>query len=359
VDAVALRDNRVASADDTKRSAELVGCGQSIAGGELRIVDAQTCQPCPPDRVGEIWLRSPSVARGYWQQPDATAETFAARLAGETDPAAPGWLRTGDLGFVAGGHLVVAGRLKDLVIIRGRNHYPQDLEHTAGSCHSALRPGGGAAFGVEIGDGAGSAHERLIVVHEVERTQRDADPTTIFAAVCESIATAHEVQPQAIVLLKPGRLPRTSSGKVRRHACREAFLANEDLGEIARWTAPATDSAAEDDADTADQHSDIPKNVGASSSTAAEEYETWLLGKLAAALGMPVSEIDPAEPFARYGLDSASAVSLAGEIGAELNLDLEATLFWDHPTVRALAGFLAAPEAAPDAPADPSAHKAA
>jgi acyl-CoA synthetase (AMP-forming)/AMP-acid ligase II len=338
VESDALRQNGLAPpthgvSAENAATTELVGCGGAIDDRtEIRIVDPQTGEPSPGDRVGEIWLRGPSVSRGYWNNPEPTAATFGARLAGSDSDSAP-WLRTGDLGFFAAGQLCVAGRCKDLIIIRGRNHHPHDIEHTACTSHAALRPGGGAAVGIER---AGA--ERLVIYHEVERTQRDADPDEIFAAIRTTVASTHELRPHAIILLKPGRLPRTSSGKVRRQACREAYLANADLGEIARWEAPAIPEAEE----ASSERSNVLQNVGMSGDAreAARGLEIWLLSKLAAAVGVPVSEIDPVAPFAQYGLDSASAVARAGEIAMELKLDLEATLFWDHPTVRELAAHL-------------------
>jgi acyl-CoA synthetase (AMP-forming)/AMP-acid ligase II/acyl carrier protein len=348
IDPDGLRQNRVTSPAGSAN--ELVGCGAPAAdGAELRIVNPQTCVPCAADEVGEIWLRSASVAQGYWQKPEQTAATFAARLASEA-VGGRGWLRTGDLGFFADGELCVAGRCKDLIIVRGRNHHPHDLEHSASTSHAALRPGGAAAVGVDV-NGA----ERLVIYHEVERTQRDADPNEIFAAVRESIASAHELQTHAIVLLKPGHLPRTSSGKVRRFACRDAFVTNTDLGEIARWEMPAVPEVEQ----VVSELSNVRTNVGTSGAEAletAQGLESWLLTKLAAVVGAPVSELDPAAPFAQYGLDSASAVALSGEIATELKMDLEATLFWDHPTLSDLAAHLATLRAAGG---PQGAHKAA
>jgi acyl carrier protein len=197
---------------------------------------------------------------------------------------------------------------------------------------------------------AGGDAEQLVLYHEIERTHRNVDPVDVFEAIRAAVATRHELRVHAIVLLKPGRLPRTSSGKVRRLACRDAFVSGEDLGELARSIAPPVPAGADNaDTDGADASADagtsvaqssvVPRNDGASPADPAG-LERWLAAKLAAAVGVAVTEIDPGEPFARYGLDSASAVALASEIATELHLDLEATLFWDYPTVQALAGHL-------------------
>jgi acyl-CoA synthetase (AMP-forming)/AMP-acid ligase II/acyl carrier protein len=322
-----------------------IACGGAVAGTEVRIVNPETRLPCRSDETGEIWVRGPGVAQGYWKRTDATIETFAAHVQGDTRP----WLRTGDLGFLAGnGQLCIAGRIKDLIIIRGRNHHPNDIEQTTATCHPALHSGGGAAFSIDV-----NGSEQLVIAHEIERTQRNTDPEDIFQSIRQAVARAHELAVHAIVLLKPSRLPRTSSGKVRRHACREAFLAEQDLGEVARWIAPEQPNPSFDEApETGAGHSNVPQNVGAS---AANELESWLVERLAATLKVAVSEIDPAEPFARYGLDSANAVGLACQIETELKLELEASLLWDYPSVRALAGYLAG---AGDAQ-EPPAHQAA
>src|SRR6185436_6705124 len=140
-----------------------VGCGRMLPGVEAVIADPATAAPCGPGEVGEIWVAGGSVARGYWNRPEESAETFGACLSGSAGGRGP-YLRTGDLGFLDGDQLFIAGRIKDLVILRGRNHHPQDLELTAERSHPALRPGGGAAFAVEA-----AGEERLVLVHEVER----------------------------------------------------------------------------------------------------------------------------------------------------------------------------------------------
>ncbi|HEX2253815.1 MAG TPA: fatty acyl-AMP ligase, partial [Thermoanaerobaculia bacterium] len=201
---------------------ELVACGAPWMGQRVEVVAPESRRPLPPGVVGEVWVAGPSVARGYRGRPAETAETFGARLAGE--PEAGPFLRTGDLGFLDGGELFVTGRLKDLIILRGRNLYPQDVEESAERAHAALRLGAGAAFPVEV-DG----EERLVVAWEVEPRSAAARSgeavEEVAAAVREAVAESHEVRPYEVVLLRPGALPRTSSGKVRRGACRQAWLA--------------------------------------------------------------------------------------------------------------------------------------
>ena len=196
----------------------LVSCGSVIADHQLRIVDPHTGLECPERTLGEIWTYGPSTAQGYWQNAAATAETFAAA---DTDGVRKeGWLRTGDLGVVDGGELFIAGRLKDLIIIRGRNHFPQDLEATATASHPALQSGSAAAFTAVV-----SGHDRLVLVLEVRREFRQELPVAeVVGAIRAAILAEHQLEVATVVLLRPLGLPKTSSGKVQRRLCRKLFL---------------------------------------------------------------------------------------------------------------------------------------
>lgn len=202
----------------------LVSSGASLLGQEIVIANPETSAEQPAGHVGEIWVKGPSVAQGYWRRPEISKETFDAHL---TDGRGP-FLRTGDLGSLVDGELFINGRSKDLIILRGVNHYPQDLELTVEQSHPDLRPAAGAAFAVG-GDGA----EQLVIVHEVAR-KRDIDYDEVLAAIRKELGQKHEVSPLAIVLIRPHSIPKTSSGKIQRHACRNAFEANE-LRAVAEW----------------------------------------------------------------------------------------------------------------------------
>ncbi|TWT43289.1 Long-chain-fatty-acid--AMP ligase FadD29 [Botrimarina hoheduenensis] len=193
----------------------LVSSGTSLLEQEILIVDPETKAEKPAGGVGEIWVKGPSVAQGYWRRPEVSSETFDAR----TDDGRGPFLRTGDLGCMVEGELFINGRLKDLIILRGVNHYPQDLEITVEQSHPDLRPAAGAAFAVGT-DGA----ERLVVIHEVAR-KNDIDYDAVLTAIRSALGRLHEVSPQAIVLIRPHSIPKTSSGKIQRHACRDAYAA--------------------------------------------------------------------------------------------------------------------------------------
>jgi amino acid adenylation domain-containing protein len=206
--------------DGSAQGRDLVGCGQAMQATEILIVD-ENQHACADRRIGEIWVRSPGVGGGYWMQPEASEATFGGHLADGSGP----WLRTGDLGFLDRGELFVTGRLKDLIIVHGENHYPQDLEWSAERAHPALRPGFGAAFAVDTPAGEG-----VVLALELDRRAQagaEADAEAVFRAVRRAIAVEHGLPVHAVALLRAGGLPRTSSGKVQRHRCREAFLAHE------------------------------------------------------------------------------------------------------------------------------------
>jgi acyl-CoA synthetase (AMP-forming)/AMP-acid ligase II len=203
----------------------LVGCGHTRLGQAVEIVDPETRERCRPGHIGELWLHGPSVAKGYWQRPRDSEETFGAVLADTGDAHTSDddqrrFLRTGDLGVIHNGELFVTGRINDIIIIRGRNHYPQDIEATVQRSHIALRADCGAAVTVEI-DG----EDRLVVVQEVERAYlRQLDRAEVIGRVREAVTSQHDVSVHQIVLLMTGGIPRTSSGKVQRRACAAAFL---------------------------------------------------------------------------------------------------------------------------------------
>jgi acyl-CoA synthetase (AMP-forming)/AMP-acid ligase II len=205
---------------DTKAVGGLpvVGCGQPHQDTRVEIVDPTTRRPLPDGQEGEIWVSGPSVAQGYWKNPQATALTFKARLSGSSEGP---FLRTGDLGFRKEDNLFVTGRLKDLIILRGRNFAPQDLEVEGEGSHPGLQAGGGAAFTLTEGD-----QERLILAFELKREwrRRTDEWPVVEAAVRAAIARNYQVRVDDVVLLAPGVLPRTSSGKVRRAQCRTDYL---------------------------------------------------------------------------------------------------------------------------------------
>ena len=237
VETDALEHDRVVPLPaDAPSGRQLVACGYAQLNQQIQIVHPETCLPCAPGQVGEIWVSGPSVAQGYWNNPTATENTFRAMLA---DRSAGPFLRTGDLGFFYEGELIVAGRRKDLMIINGRNLHPGDIEMTAERSHPAIRPGCCAAFSIEHNNA-----EQLVIVVEIDRRHFQAllakpesdaaaidsaeqDGESIKKAIRRAIVEEHNLSIYALVLARPGAIPKTSSGKIQHRACRAAFLSGE------------------------------------------------------------------------------------------------------------------------------------
>jgi amino acid adenylation domain-containing protein len=321
VQADALAANRVVDAAEDGNSRVLVGCGSIDNEEELRIVNPSTLAPCAPGEVGEIWLSGPSVAQGYWRKAEETKESFCATLNGDEGH----FLRTGDLGVVVAGQVFVTGRLKDLIIIRGRNHYPQDIERTVELSHPALRQGCGAAFSVEVGQ-----EERLVVVQEIDRH----DPAAAREAVARikaAVSEEHELQFHAIALLQRGAVPKTSSGKIQRHLCKSAFIAG---------TLPVVESWMENTAVTAANAEDSA-SVLPGQFTGAREIAEWMRSRIARRLDLHADQIDPQSSITRFGIDSLAAVELAHEIESALSVSLPSMHLFQETSIIELARILA------------------
>ena len=228
VDATALEQNKIEPVKRGNGIRKIVSCGRTWLEQSVAIANLETLTRVADDGVGEIWVKGESVAQGYWNQPEKTEETFKAYLA---DTGEGPFLRTGDLGFIQNNELFVTGRLKDVIIIRGQNHYPQDIELTVEKSHLALRAGCGAAFTVDV-----KGSERLVIVQEVERSYlRKLDTPKVVDSIRQAVTAEHGLQPYATVLIKTGSIPKTSSGKVKRYACRSGFIEGS-LNVINDWS---------------------------------------------------------------------------------------------------------------------------
>ncbi len=311
------RNFALASASPTARV--LVSSGRVLGDDQhVAIVSPETSRICGAGEIGEIWLSGPSVALGYWKRPEETRETFQAVLA---DTGEGPFLRTGDLGFYQDGQLFVTGRLKDLVIIRGRNHYPQDIELTAEQSHPALRRGGGAAFALDL-DG----QERLVVVHEIER-RRPTDLAAVASAVRLAIAEAHEVEVHELVLVRADAVPKTSSGKVQRRACRALYLAGE-LPVLGRSLATSLELPAE--GGDALSREAILAALPKERRGLLEEY-------LRRQLGIRRGSAAPGTSLAALGLDSLRILELQQRLETELGCSLPLSELFAAPDLAALA----------------------
>lgn len=307
VDASALEKSRVRKASaNHQKPRPLVGCGKSLLNQTVVIADPESMTECAPDHVGEIWVSGPSVARGYWNRPEETEKTFDAYL---SDVGHGPFLRTGDLGFLSDGELFVTGRLKDLIIIRGLNYYPQDIELTVERSHDALRPGCVAAFSLE-----GKGEERLAIVAEVEQ-DRPADLDQVVNTVRRAVAEHHDLQAHLVVLVKGGTIPKTSSGKIQRGACRSGLLENR-LDEITRDLVDGASSS------PAPQSLILKALLAIDPEKRLPVAQSYLQEQVGRAAGRSASSIPIGEPLGSLGLDSLMVTELGSCIKGDLGVAL-------------------------------------
>ena len=322
VDKSALAKDRIVEVLEEESSQVFVGCGKSIPGQEIAIANPETLIQCEPGSVGEIWVRGNSIAKGYWNRPEETKATFQACLGGEGQKS---FLRTGDLGFLdEKGELFVTGRLKDLIIIRGRNLYPQDIELTAEtSSHDALRMGSNAAFTVEKNN-----EEKLVIVQELEfRAKPNLEE--VMTAIRQAVTEVHEIEVYGVVLIKPGRIPKTSSGKIQRRATRQQFLAGT-LNTVASDILKSVGIAREATRLERSQLLALPPREGQTL------LESYLTEQEARVLGISPEDIDPKEPFTTLGLDSLKVFELKNQIEVDLKVEVSVADFFEGMSTRSL-----------------------
>jgi amino acid adenylation domain-containing protein len=319
----ALERKTATAAEGDEKARSLVGCGRAMAGHKVVVADAETLRECEPGMIGEVCFSGPSVARGYWNRSEETARTFKARINSQGEEE---FLRTGDLGFIHEGELFIAGRLKDMFIIRGRNYYPQDIEQTVEQSYEGLRPGCCAAFSVEAND-----EERLVVVQELERNFRALDLDKAAAAIRQAVAQEHGLQVYGVSFIKYGAIPKTSSGKIQRHACKAGFSAGslETIRVSLLNEAPGCldgDPALGRDALLA-----LPEPERRSA--LADHLKSCVLGSL----GGDPSAFDADQSLAAAGIDSLHAVELKSRIESDFGVDLPLTSMLDGSSIDELA----------------------
>lgn len=297
-----------------------VSNGPVVDEAEIEIVSPKTGLPLGEDEIGEIWVHSPnSVSDGYWNNEKESQEVFYNYL---PDNNSKRYLRTGDLGFLHNGELFVTGRMKDMIIVRGSNYYPQDIEFVVQESHEALEQNAGAAFALET-----KGQEQMVVVQEVKRSAwRTADPDEAIEAIRQSIAQTFEIMPHRIVLIRPMSLPKTSSGKIQRNATRRQLL-EDKLRVIKEWqpSSGKDDQTVEEiEAGQVDQQSIL----------------LWLQHKIAEKAEIPPQEISAAASVKEYPLESVDAVYITTELSDWLNVDLNADVFWAFDTIGEMVNFL-------------------
>ncbi|XXY51130.1 MupA/Atu3671 family FMN-dependent luciferase-like monooxygenase [Sorangium sp. So ce269] len=348
VSAAALGAGDAQDVRDVQKSGDaarpLVSSGQPALDQRILVVDPGTGAPLPAGKVGEIWTASPSVALGYWGRAEETARAFGARLPSGEGP----FLRTGDLGFVLDGELFITGRSKDVIILRGRNHYPQDIEQTVEATHPAVRPGCVAAFALEV-DGA----ERLGVAAEIDPARAGGDPGAVGRAIQQAIAAEHGLPVHVLALLPPQGIPKTSSGKIQRRATQQA-LSSGALPVVLRLEGAAELAEGEG----ADAGGAFAVGDALEVAPAAERGAlilTLLRHELARELQQDPAGIDAERAPAELGLDSLGMLAAEGRIEGALGIALPPMLLWRHRTLTAAAEELRAAWEAREAGAAPGA----
>ena len=299
---------------DNEKSTELVGCGHTWMETRIEIIDPETFKLKSENEVGEIWISGPTVAKGYWGKPEETKRTFGAFT---TDTNEGPFLRTGDLGFLRDGELYITGRLKDIIIIRGVNHYPNDIEFTIQNSHADFRQNGGAVFPI-VKDG----EEKLAVVQELERTAlRNDNHDELISLIRKTISEEHELEVYAISLIRTGSIPLTSSGKIQRRQTKYNYL-NDELNIVKAWNLDKEINIA------SDKKQIVPTE---------EAIKEWLVVWIMRNQHFRRDEIELDQNIMSYGIDSLSAVTLEQEISEKFGFNWHVSSFMLNPTINKLA----------------------
>lgn len=309
-----LEENKVLlhTANASQMGITVVGCGQITPEQHVAIVSPHTFEECSNQEIGEIWVSGASIAQGYWNNPAATEETFRAQLQVSDQRQ---YLRTGDLGFIYEKELFIVGRLKDLIIIRGRNYYPQDIEQQVETSHFSLKPNCGAAFSVDI-----EGEEQLIIVHEIERSHiRTLNVKAVLSAIRKSVTNYFDLTIHTILLLKTGQIPKTSSGKVKRRQCKLNFL-NHSFQIV---------GSSFDQYDSNISSSDILD--------LAETMQGQFMRCLSTILKIKPSDMDMTQSLNSSGIDSLLAVDLKNHLKQQMGVDWPLVRFLQDETIEQLA----------------------
>ncbi len=303
---------------------KLISNGPVLGGLSVKIVDPVTLLECPDDQTGELWVMGASVAKGYWNNAKATEVSFGAYINHQEGQKDGPYLRTGDLGFLHEGEVYVSGRLKELMIINGANHYPQDIEHTIQLSDDALQAHCGGAFTIEdIGT------TQLVVVQEIKRSHlKDLNHQKVITAIQQAVMVNHQLVLDSIVLVSPGRVSKTSSGKIRRLALQKSYLTEELKGVLFHWSK-----------DPLVEQETTSKTLS-EGSTVCSANEQWLRAALAEVLQVKSSQIGDRTSFAALGMDSLAAISLAGKISDHFGISCDASLLFEYSTIKEVSNHI-------------------
>mgnify|MGYP000253239903 CR=1 FL=1 len=297
---------------------DLACSGILIEGLTVKIVHAETRIELPDGYIGEIMIKSDSISQGYWQKETLNGKTFNQSVNSET-----GYMASGDLGFIVKGRLYVSGRKKEMFVINGRNYYPQDIEYSLLNLSDNLMPHGAAVF--EVPTGINTAE--LVLVQELTRQgMRHPDHQELINEIREIISQTHELKLAAVILIKPASLAKTSSGKIQRVACRQAYM-QQQLKAVTSWYQPSSSD-------------NTLQNLAPLTSFDQKRIEEWIIYWLAQRLSVSTNQLSPEHQLAQLGLDSIDAMTLTHELSKQLSLELNIEVSWSYPNIAALSHFL-------------------
>ena len=313
-----IRANKLYPPKHENDVVEAVSSGQIDESFVCGIVNPDTLRECVTDEIGEIWLQGASVTAGYWNRPELTKELFQAQIKGKEEGGL--FLRTGDLGYVVDGEIFITGRLKEMFIIGGANHYPQDIERTVQLSHDSFTENSGAAFSINI-----NGEEKLVIAQEIKRTAlRSYRAEALINCIRKEVMAVHDLAVHTILLMSPGRILKTSSGKIQRKLCERLYKEEAFEGIIDQW------SIGEDAVKVLNDSYQPSEEVLA--------FQQWLIGELEALT--EVTNIHPDVTFAALGLSSVKGIQLAAKIGEHLHKEVTPTVLYDYPTISSLSAFL-------------------
>ncbi|BBN81578.1 hypothetical protein PA25_15630 [Pseudoalteromonas sp. A25] len=305
-----------------------VSCGITWHDHEIAIVDPKSKRRLDDGCVGEIWINGPSVAKGYWQRAEQTVDVFEGYI--DSEEHRP-YLRTGDLGFLHDGELYVTGRDKDVLIFRGKNHYPQDIELSVSLADNALDGNGSAAFSITTEQG----EEGLVVIQQVKRTAiRKLDTDKVLSAITQAIIDNHGITPHALLLVKPGRILKTSSGKIQRQENKRNYLQNKFDPIASRKALSNSNEQNTDNNNVTNVPGDDDKRLLEVS------VQRALCEVIATEIESQSEQLDVDASFQSLGIDSMKAVRVSGELMELHDVELEPTVLFEYPTIALLAKHL-------------------
>ncbi len=311
--------------DEYYLSNDLVSCGHLNQGQNIRIVNPNTLLPVVKGEIGEIWVNSRSVAKGYWNKADLTNNVFHAHASKLPHLS---YLRTGDLGMIENDQLYVVGRIKELITHHGKNLFPQEIEHTITRNHSILEANTCVAFSIDS-----HQSEQLVIVIEIHKKILDnQNIDDLVASIKRCINEVYDLDVFSIVFTKPRKIPKTSSGKMQRHLCRKIYLDK---------TLPVIKSYEKDLSD----HTDTAKmknlnNVVRLKPKTYQELENYFMALMMDQLRVTKEQIDLTRPIPEYGMDSSLAIGITCKLEKTFHVSLEPTLFWEYPTFQSVINFI-------------------